>query len=355
MTDAAHRSTGEFSLFTLGTTLLRRRARIARWAVGGAFIAGALALLMPVKYASSASFVPQGTDAGRSGLASLAGQLGVALPTANQAQSPDFYLRLIRSRVLLERIARDTFVVAEMGGKRLPFAELFEVEGASPQVREEESVALLNKIVRPSVVKLTGIIEVVAVTPWPSVSKAIVTELIRGVDDFNQGTRRAQAAAERQFVEGRLALANSDLRAAEDRLERFLASNRQFGGSQELTFQRERLQRDVSVKQQVYMTLTQAYEDVRIREVRDTPVISLLESPSTPTEPQPRHRVTIVVAGLLLGAFAALALSLVSEGMAARRRQGDVGAEEFGGALDDMRRAISRRLRPARATTPGAR
>src|SRR3954462_12711382 len=109
----------EVSLFAVGTMLLRNRRRIIRWMIVGALAALLTVFLTPPSYVASASFIPQGADPARSSLASLAGQLGVALPQGTQTLSPDLYGRLLKSRVLLTEVARDTFVVPEMGGRRV--------------------------------------------------------------------------------------------------------------------------------------------------------------------------------------------------------------------------------------------
>ena len=337
MTETEWAVNTEISLFALGTTLLRNRWRIARWALGGAAIATLVVLFRPAVFMASASFVPQGNDPGRSGLASLAGQFGVSLPAATQSLSPDFYAKLLKSRVLLAPIARDTFVVQELGGRRIPFLDVFKIGGGSQAQREERGVALLRSIVAVSVVKASGVVELSVTTRWPSVSLAIVTDLVNGVNEYNQRTRQSQAAAERKFVEGRLEVASGELRAAEDRLEGFLRTNRQFASSPELTFQRDRLQRDVSLQQQVFTSLTQSYEEVRIREVRDTPVITMFETPAVRAQPESRGRVSGVLLGLMLGAFLGIIVAF-TRGMAARRRDiGDAEANEFVGALGEVK------------------
>jgi uncharacterized protein involved in exopolysaccharide biosynthesis len=327
----------EISLFALGTTFLRNRWRIARWALGGAAIATLLVAFRPAVYTASASFVPQGNDPGRSGLASLAGHFGVSLPTGAQSLSPDFYAKLLKSRVLLGQIARDTFVVQELGGRRMPFLDVFKIRGGLSKQREERGIALLRSIVTVSVTKATGVVELSVATRWPSVSLAIVTDLVNGVNDYNQRTRQSQAAAERKFVEGRLVVAGAELRAAEDRLEGFLRTNRQFASSPELTFQRDRLQRDVALQQQVFTSLTDSYEEVRIREVRDTPVITMFETPAVRAQPESRGRVSGVLLGLLLGGFLGVIIAF-TRGMAARRRQvGDPEADQFVVALGEVK------------------
>ena len=343
----------EISLFTLGTILLRHRWRIARWALIGALIAAASVITKPALYRASASFIPQGYDSNRStGLASVAGQLGVSLPTGNASQSPEFYARLLRSRVVLEPVVRDTFTVEEQGRKRITFLDLFGVTGETPKRRQEKGISMLQRIVTPSVAKTTGTVDVSVATQWPSVSLAIVTTLVDAVNDFNQRTRQEQAALERKFVEGRLAVASADLRDAEDRQEQFLKMNRSIGGSPELTAARERMQRDVGMKQQVFTTLSQAYEDVRIREVRNTPVITVLEPPFVPTLPEPRGRIKSVLFGFIAGGFIGVLLAFSTEMLARRRREGSVEANEFVGVVEEIKaeaRKSVRRLRRRRS------
>ena len=72
-------------------------------------------------------------------------------------------------------------------------------------------------------------------------------------------------------------------------------------------FQRDRLQREVLLQQQVVTSLVQRYEENRIREVRDTPVITMIDTPILAARPDPRLRVLI----LLLGTVAGLCLGVV--------------------------------------------
>jgi uncharacterized protein involved in exopolysaccharide biosynthesis len=320
-----------------------------RWALIGAVVAVILTFLQPTVYSATVSFIPQGTDPGRaSNLASLAGQLGVALPTNSQSLSPEFYVKLLKSRELLRAVARDTLVVQEMGGRRVPFLDLFDVKGKTQTRREEEGVRILMTKVNASSAKTTGVVDFSVATKWPSVSVAIATAIVDGLNEFNQRIRREQAGAERKFVEGRLNLAGADLRAAEDRLEDFLRTNRQFASSPDLSFQRDRLQRDVTLKQQVFTSLTQSYEEVRIREVRDTPVITLIEEPSVPSVPEPSGRVWAIVLGLLLGTFVGVVLAFFSESIVRHRQAGDTYADEFAGTLGEIKGAMVGRVKRLR-------
>jgi uncharacterized protein involved in exopolysaccharide biosynthesis len=299
-------------------------------------------------YTATASFIPQGNESTRGGLASLADQFGFSLSTGGQATSPEFYARLVRSRVLIGKIVHDTFVVAEMENRRVPFLDLFEIKGKTAKIREDEGVKELTDAVGSAAAKLTGVVDVSVQTPWPSVSVAIANELVDGVNQFNLRTRQGQAAAERKFVETRLALASSDLRAAEDRLEGFLRDNRQFAGSPQLTFQRDRLQRNVALLQQVFTGLTQSYEEVRIREVRDTPVITVVEAPTLPTRAEPRRRLLTTLLGGMVGALIGALLAYNDERMRRRQEEGDPEVDIFLATLRDATRDVLGRFRRSR-------
>lgn len=335
--EAHARVTEEVSLLALGTTLVRSRWRILKWMLIGGVLAAIVVFPKARTYLASASFTSEGNDASRSSLAALAGQIGIAVPTGGQSVSPDFYLSLLRSRVVLLQIVRDTISVQELGGKRMPVLDLLNVSPGSVQRREELGVAALQRLLSVSVVKATGIVEFSIATKWRSVSLALVTGLLDAVNDYNERTRQGQATAERRFIEGRLTVATTSLRDAENRLAGFLSTNRNFAGSPDLVLERDRLQRDITLRQQVFTTMTQAYEEARIREVRDTPVITVFEPPSVPTVPQPRGLVVGTVLGLFLGGLIGVLLSLTSGLVRRRQENGSTDAEEFADALKEAK------------------
>lgn len=337
MPELVRQEDGDISLYLVATILLRNRRRIAAWALVGAVLAGLTVLSVKQVYRATASFMPQGARSERSTIASLAGQFGVSIPTGEQSQSPDFYEKLLKSRVLLLPIAHDTFVVRELGNKRMTFVQLAEIDEGDPEKRDEKAVATLASMEQVNVSRPMGIVEVVVMSPYRSVSLAIVDSLLSGVQQYNERARRGEAAAERQFVEGRLAIATRELRETEDRLEHFLETNRDGGRSPELMIEHQRIQRDVVVKQQVVASLTQSFEDARIREVRDTPAIVMFEPANSPTVPEPRGRLKRIGLGFLIGMFIGIFIA-VSGAMLRRQRQGgDPDAVEFALTLGEMK------------------
>lgn len=348
MTDPGGRDDGTISLFAFGAALTRDRWRIARWMLGLGALAGLTVINAPRQYKANTSFVPQGSsDAGRSGLASLAGQFGVSMSSGDQSSSPDFYVKLVKSRVLLLPIVHDTVMVAEMGNKRIPIMDLLGVatEGDA-RSREDDALDRIQSRVSAGVSKPTGVVEVSVTTKWPSASLAIAQEVLRGVNQYNERRRQSQAGGERKFAEDRLKVARDELHAAEDRLEEFMRSNVEIGRSPGLAMQRDRIQRDVSQKQTMVMTLTQAYEEARLREVRDTPVITVFEEPWVPTTAEPRGRIKRVALGMLFGTMIGALLSFVGMYGQRLRRENDPDADDFIHALGEMKKDLFGRFRP---------
>jgi uncharacterized protein involved in exopolysaccharide biosynthesis len=150
-----------------------------------------------------------------------------------------------------------------------------------------------------------------------ALSQRIATKLLDVLNAFNLARRQSQARSERQFIEDRLAAARAESRVAENRLQNFLTGNRTVFNSPVLQFEQQRLQRDVTITQQVLLTLTQSFEQARIEEVRDTPVITIIEPPNLPVDPQPRGLVKGVLAALVAGVVLA---ALWAVGFEALRR-----------------------------------
>ena len=158
-----------------------------------------------------------------------------------------------------------------------------------------------------------------------STQPSLAERLLKGLNYFNLITRQSQAREERRFTEGRLEDARGSLRAAEDALQRFLQVNREFAESPALVFQQDRLRREVLLQQQVVTSLAQRYEENRIREVRDTPVITVLEKPTLPVLPDPRGRLLLLSVGTLVALMVGAAVVLAREGM--RRQRGEDGGD----------------------------
>ena len=300
----------ELSFLRLANVLLRHRVRVVRWGLLGLGIAVALTLLAPRTYTARSSFMPQSRKAS-SGLSGLAAQFGLAMPTTDGAQSPAFYADLMQSRGILGRVVDTPFEYEPDSGTKVKgsLATFYKTKGATPALRRDAAIRRLGEDLDATTIQKTGVVNLEVRMPQPALALAINQRLLELVNDFNLRSRQSQAGEERRFTERRLGEVRQDLRAAEDRLQQFMQRNRDMRNSPELTFQADRLEREVMMQQQVYTTLAQAYEQAKIEEVRDTPVITIVQQPELPVRPDPRRVVLKGLLGLLLGLAAGAGLA----------------------------------------------
>lgn len=287
------------SLLTIAAALVRawRLLFLTTCIAGGS--AFAYASIRHATYTAVTSFVAQsGGDADLSALRSLAGQFGLPLGGANAGPSADFYAGLVSSAVVLDSIVADS-VPRESEGF-VTVEELFTGATTPSDRRTERAREKSRKAVRASLERRTNVITIRVRTTSRVASLRISELILARINEVNLRMRQTRAGDERRFMEERTQLAKAALLAAENDLQAFMERNRDYGAPH-LKFAFERLNRAVSLQQQLLVTLEQTLEDARLREVRDVPVITVLQPPSSLTRPDPRGRLTALVLGTLVG------------------------------------------------------
>lgn len=260
------------------------------------------------QYEASARFAPESSESSLRGLGTLAAQFGLPLSLPGESESVDFYERLIRSRDLLLELARTRFRVAREPGSADTLEgtlfELYRIEGETDWERNHRMIRRLSNDIRVGTDRAANMVTVRVRAPWPLLAEAVAGRIVQLVNDFNLEKRQTRGAAERRFVEERLEEAKRELREAEAALEAFQMRNRRYTDSPELVLEHRRLERQVDLRQQVYTSLAQAYEQARISEVRNTPVITLIESPAGSARPTGRLSAAVVFGAALGGVLA---------------------------------------------------
>jgi len=327
--------------------ILRNRLRIALLVFVLCASAAAYTLLTPRTYVSHAAFSLQSSESHR--MSGLAAQFGLALPSSEGTQSPAYYLELLGSREILTAAAASRYSY-QSHGKQISgtLPQLYDINDRDSALRYDRVVRDLRAAISTEQSRETGIVKVGVAAESPVLAQQLLARLLALLNEFNLKTRQSQAANERRFIEQRMAEISVDLRAAEDRLQNFLQRNRGgYTNIPELSFEHDRLSREVGLRQQVYTSLAQSYEQARIDEVRDTPALTVIESPSLPVRPAPRGLVRRVFVALLVGLLLGTLPLLLRVLLTARRRSMDEEVEEF--------RRLKRELRiwrPARNAGP---
>ena len=313
------------SVITLMTRVRHRWLLVLLCAIGMATLLVVPQLIRPPRYTAHASFVPQARR--QSSLVSgFAAQLGVTLPGQDATQSPLFYSDLARSDGILASIIRTG--VHDRSAKPVSFASYYKVSESDTAVARERLIDRLRADVSSSVTAKTNLVELAMTAKDPVIAKETLDNLLAALEQYNSMQRRSQATAERRFAERRLLEVRAELTTAESSLMQFLTSNRDYRNSPTLTFHQERLARDVNLKQQVFTSLSQAVEQARLEEVRDTPVLSVVAPPTRPARANSRKIVTRAMLGMMVGvglAVLGIALLLLARDTAGRMRTSSAG------------------------------
>jgi uncharacterized protein involved in exopolysaccharide biosynthesis len=308
----------DMSLLEALNTVLAQRRLLLGVPLLLVLIAIAVTALESRTYTSEATFIVHARQS--SPVSGIAAQLGITISPSDPNQSADFYADLITSREVLDSAVHATYT---LGGRQARLVDLFHAKGESAALRSDDAIRTLQKGITVDQNHRTGLITVQVRTRWPEVSQQVVARLLTIVNDFNLGMRRSQASEERAFVDQRLADAAEALRAAENRQQAFQQANRTYRDSPELSFQQERLARDVSLKQQLYTTLAQASEQARLDELRDTPFVAAVESPTIPLRPTPRPWIKRIAIALFAGLVISVLVAFMRRAMARLREEGN--------------------------------
>lgn len=337
----------EIGLLEIVNVILKRRHLVLRIGVVTAILVFLFVAFSPREYSASALFVPD-SQSGVGRTMSLVSQFGFTVPGGSQ--SPDFYVDLIRSRTILSGVAAKTYEVSVPSGfpffrrdgiRKGSLAFVLDIDTGSEVGDEELSLIALRGMLSVSTTRSSGIVSVTVRAQSPDLAYQIVEEILRLTHQFNLSNRQSQASAERKFTEERLGVVQNELRLAENEQQEFLKRNRQIQ-SPELQFENARLEREVQRRQQLFNTLSQAYEQARIDEVRNTPVITLVEQPSMPVLASRRRLLTKTFAGMIAGGLLGISIALLSAFSGTRRDEQEITApEEFA----QLKAAISNELR----------
>ena len=288
--------------------------------------------LLRIRYTSITTFLPE-TQSSRmqlsSGLAGLAAQFG--LPIGQTGQSPLLYVQIIQSDRLLGSILRSNFRnpdPSRFGSadslQLLPLLEL--PKQSTPERALDAGIRYMRQeAIGVDVDTKTNLVKLSVEVEYPTLAKAVAERILNVLNEFNRDIRRSQARARREFAEGRAQAYQQDLSDAERNLEQFYVRNRTYRGSPELVAEEARLQRQVTIQQDLYLNMRRETETSRLEEVNTVPLLTVVDPPMTPVRKSFPKRGLFALFGLLAGLTLGVMRVLVDPAL--HRRVADLGGD----------------------------
>lgn len=239
----------------------------------------------------------------------MAKQFGVAGPQAGEANYniPD----IVKSRTLSEQIVGHKWDINGFD-KKVNLVEYFDklwkVKKPKYVVTTEDEIkwkrrklysySLLianNRINVNSNIK-TGLISVIVVMENPILARDIANFISVFVTNWVNNTQNESIRKNLQFINERTTILDSELKIAENELKNFRETNRNILNSPDLQLELQRLQRQVVIKQEVYLTMIKQREINQIEENKSSDVIRILDKAIETRVPiKPNRRIIIFV------------------------------------------------------------
>ncbi|MBU0982473.1 MAG: hypothetical protein KKA42_01285 [candidate division Zixibacteria bacterium] len=286
--------------------LFRRVFKARRWIVGAVVavmaVTAIVVYLMPNHYRSTATILPAGKADQLAELKNLAG-LG---STSADDNSSELFPVILASRLVRNAVLETEYRIVDDGAeKRINLPEYF---GSTIPDRLHRKLADISTITTDP---KTRVITIAVETEYPTLSQAIVAEYLRQLEDYNLNKRRSQAQSSAAYLSVQVDQCRAALTELEDDLQAFQEVNRNWAATSdpEITTTLARFRREIELKTQAYLFLSQQLEASHLDEQKDTPVIRLLDEPSVPMDKSgPFRKSAIAISGLIALAFILLGI-----------------------------------------------
>ena len=287
--------------------LSRNRLLVAAITVGGTIATLGLSLFLPTLYRAETKIVPAdhvtggGAAAVPVALMGAAQQFGLGLPSGPSDPSVIF-VEILKSRRFARSLARLQIPNAtDIGSFRL--LDVLDVDGDDQATQVEESL----RRIRGDVLHIkhdsrSGTITIAVHLEDPEMAAAVANASVTLLDELNRQVRRTQASQWLGFIESRLAEVETMLEEAEVALGSFYGQNRVISDSPQLKLQEGRLLREARVQEELFITLKSQREIAKVEEVKNLPVIAVLDEAFPPVRRfSPRRGLLTVLAAFLFG------------------------------------------------------
>jgi LPS O-antigen subunit length determinant protein (WzzB/FepE family) len=355
----------EVSLLDILLVLARHKTLIARTVLVFTLLGVTYSILAPLEYTSETKVVREAEGKGpdlSGGLGGLAGGLAGGaisgiLGGASSGLGPEAFPEVLQGRTVRLSVARDTFrfpdaerpmtfvdyvnrppsLLDQMlkytiwlpwtlkGALGRAISDSSTPEGTSGAEKsvilseeEEAAIRVLQERVSESIDEETGLMSIFVTAGGAQLASDLTESFLRHFTTRVRELRTEKVRKRLAFVERRFREAEEELETAEERLARFLDRN-QNPTTATLQFRRDRLQRQVTFKEQLYSKLQSQLTQTRLELQRKQPVVTVVEEPVPPLSRSSPQRTLIVIFSLVLGGFVGIGISFVSSVLQVRR------------------------------------
>jgi capsule polysaccharide export protein KpsE/RkpR len=159
---------------------------------------------------------------------------------------------------------------------------------------------LRGSLITIEVDRKTTIVTLKVTTTEKQLSADIANQITAELDYYQRNFRRTNASEQRKFLEQRLSEVNQDLTKSEEKLKDFREKNRKVEQSPQLLLEQDRFARDVELNSALFIELKKQYELAKLDEIKNTPIVQVLDVARAPAKKSgPPRRIYVFAAAFL--------------------------------------------------------
>jgi uncharacterized protein involved in exopolysaccharide biosynthesis len=271
-----------------------------------------ISLLLTETFKSTAVILPDTDKSKISALGGLSDLASLAGVSTGDVSLVKLYPTIIKSESVLKNVLYKKYKSKQYSDS-VDLIQYWKINEKTPERSYEVTLkGLQDGLVVASDIKL-NVITLEIETNEPQLSADILNTVIAELDRFIRTKKKTNASEQRKWIEGRLAEVKSDLETSENRLKDFRMSNRIIATSPQLFLEQERLLREVQINSTLYSELKKQYELIKIEEIKNIPLISVLDYARPAANKEKPKRAIIVLTSLLLSLIGSAGYVLVRE------------------------------------------
>ncbi len=261
----------------------------------------------PIYQSSVSVLLPENQTNSIGGLAGLASQFGVNMPTGPKADlsSPSLFPELLNSRTFAEKILEKKFYTKRYGEK-LTLLSILTHGNSKP--KQSQDILLFQAVQKfKLMIKFEqnpkSTFSVIRVNAFEPVFAKELTELVLiQLEELNRFYKNQSVNEKIDFIDQRISSVKDDLEKSEQLIKIFNEQNRQIS-SPSLTLEQDRLERNVEIQRGIFLTLKQELELAKIEEVQSASIVQVLDKPQIPLGPINKNIILTIFLSSFVGAI----------------------------------------------------
>jgi uncharacterized protein involved in exopolysaccharide biosynthesis len=280
----------------------KQPVRLFFFGVAAVAVGVVIAFLMSERFRSYATILPPSGTSSNAGISQIAALAGINLGSLRGEGGIDMQLlsKIGESDAVLKPVVMQEYVITTEGNSRMNLIDFWKIKGDSISEKSELALIRLRDELVFDLDKKTQLLKISIATSDRNLSAEIIQSLVENLDRFLQSNRRTNAGEQKRFIESRLSDVTVELRHAEEKLKSFREKNR-VATSPELQLEMQRLFRTIEIANTLYIELSKQYEITRIDEVKDIPIINVMDKPVPQIQREfPRRKMVILITVIVL-------------------------------------------------------